>query len=63
MLCRLIDRHNANINICFLDGSVRKVGLKYLWDLKWHRQYKLRQKLLNGNAWPAWMANMRGPVK
>jgi len=35
-----IDRHNAYINACFLDYSVRKVGLKELWKLEWHRGWQ-----------------------
>jgi prepilin-type N-terminal cleavage/methylation domain-containing protein/prepilin-type processing-associated H-X9-DG protein len=34
-----IDRHNGTINGCFLDGSVRKIPLYDLWDLKWHREW------------------------
>ena len=33
-----INRHDGGINAVFLDWSVRKVGLKELWTLKWHRQ-------------------------
>jgi len=32
-----IDRHDGFINMAFLDWSVKKVGLKELWTLKWHR--------------------------
>ena len=34
-----IDRHNGCINGGFLDWSVRKIGLKGLWKLKWHREF------------------------
>lgn len=34
-----IDRHSSHVNASFTDGSVRKVGLKELWKLKWHRSY------------------------
>jgi prepilin-type N-terminal cleavage/methylation domain-containing protein/prepilin-type processing-associated H-X9-DG protein len=34
-----IDRHSGAINSCFLDGSVRKIPLYNLWDLKWHREW------------------------
>jgi len=34
-----IDRHEGNINICFLDSAVRKVMLYSLWDLKWSRDW------------------------
>jgi len=35
-----IDRHSGGINICFLDGSVQKIPLNVLWDLKWNRQWQ-----------------------
>ncbi len=34
-----IDRHNAAVNILFLDFSVRRTGLKQLWELPWHTQW------------------------
>jgi prepilin-type N-terminal cleavage/methylation domain-containing protein len=34
-----INRHNGAINSVFIDSSVRKVNLKGLWKLKWHRNY------------------------
>ncbi len=33
------DRHNGAINVVFLDRSVKKVGLKGIWKLKWNRQW------------------------
>jgi len=37
-MCRFaIDRHGRAINMCFMDSSMRKVGLYDLWTLKWHR--------------------------
>ena len=34
-----IARHSGRaINMGFVDGSVRRVGLEELWKLKWHRQ-------------------------
>ncbi len=32
-----IDRHDGGINMLFMDWSVRRVRLKCLWTLKWHR--------------------------
>ena len=32
-----INRHNGFVNVCFLDFSARKVGLKELWTLKHNR--------------------------
>jgi prepilin-type N-terminal cleavage/methylation domain-containing protein len=35
-----INRHSGYINCLFMDSSIRKVGLKELWTLKWHRQFR-----------------------
>ncbi len=32
-----IDRHSGHVNGLFMDFTVRKVGLKELWTLDWHR--------------------------
>ena len=34
-----INRHNGSINCLFLDYSIKKIGLKQLWTLKWHRNF------------------------
>ena len=47
-----IDRHNRCINVGFLDWSVRKVGLKGLWKLKWHREFDTSGW---SGGWPDWM--------
>jgi prepilin-type N-terminal cleavage/methylation domain-containing protein len=47
-----IDRHNGCIDVCFLDWSVRKVGLKGLWRAKWHRQFDTSGW---SGGWPNWM--------
>jgi len=36
-----IDRHDGSVNGLFVDYTVRKVGLKELWNLKWHRNYDI----------------------
>lgn len=49
-----IPRHQGSqtpVNVVFLDTSVRKVGLKELWTLKWHKQFNTSY----AHAWPAWM--------
>ncbi len=48
-----LDRHNGKINVAFLDGTVRSVGLKELWSLKWSRQWDTQAG--PANAWPEWM--------
>jgi prepilin-type processing-associated H-X9-DG protein len=47
-----MNRHNGFVNWVFLDGSTRKVGLKELWRLKWHREYDVGYP---PPAWPEWM--------
>jgi prepilin-type N-terminal cleavage/methylation domain-containing protein len=59
-----IDRHNASINSLFKDGSVRKVGLKQLWTLKWHQWFNTTGPwtLAGGvqpSDWPNWMKNFK----
>lgn len=36
-----IPRHGNgdSINVCFLDGAVRRTSLKCLWRLKWHKKF------------------------
>ncbi|MEX2213217.1 MAG: type II secretion system protein [Phycisphaeraceae bacterium] len=34
-----IDRHDEAINVSFRDGSARRVRLRDLWQLKWHRTF------------------------
>jgi len=36
-----INRHNFHINMLFLDWSVRPVGLKELWTIKWHKVWSI----------------------
>ncbi len=36
----LMRRHNNGINMCFLDGSARKVPAEDLWDLHWHQIFE-----------------------
>jgi prepilin-type N-terminal cleavage/methylation domain-containing protein/prepilin-type processing-associated H-X9-DG protein len=51
-----IDRHNGGVNALFIDCSVRKVGLKELWKLKWHREFKINTPT---PIWPGWMRRYR----
>ena len=51
------DRHDGTLNAVFLDFSVRPVGLKELWILKWHQLYDTRANPPDwenvGNGWLA----------
>jgi prepilin-type N-terminal cleavage/methylation domain-containing protein/prepilin-type processing-associated H-X9-DG protein len=50
-----IPRHGGAINMTFLDGSAKKVGLKQLWNLKWSRNFKTGRNI----RWPDWMAKYK----
>jgi prepilin-type processing-associated H-X9-DG protein len=58
------NRHNGGINCLFLDWSVRKVGLKELWTLKWHRQFDTSGPWTKAGGvqpedWPQWMRKFK----
>jgi prepilin-type processing-associated H-X9-DG protein len=55
-----IDRHNGWANFLFMDWSVRHVGLKELWTLKWHRAFDTNGPYTKAGGmapsdWPAWL--------
>jgi len=59
-----INRHVGYVNGLFMDWSPRKIGLKELWALKWHRQYDTAGPwTAAGNAqpqdWPEWMRSFK----
>jgi len=59
-----VDRHNGHINTVFLDYSIRKVGLKELWTLNWHKNYDRHGIYTNAGGatpgyWPLWMRGMK----
>jgi len=59
-----IDRHCGGINVLHLDRSVKKVGLKELWTLKWNDQFGKNGPWTNAggvqaNDWPDWMRGFR----
>jgi prepilin-type N-terminal cleavage/methylation domain-containing protein/prepilin-type processing-associated H-X9-DG protein len=58
-----IDRHDGHVNSLFMDWSVRKVALKELWVLKWHRQFNTagpwtKSGGVQPSCWPEWMRNL-----
>jgi prepilin-type processing-associated H-X9-DG protein len=58
-----INRHNGFVNGAFMDTSVRKLGLKELWTLKWHRNFDTAgpYTLAGGvtpDDWPEWMRSL-----
>ena len=59
-----INRHEGNTNMLFLDWSMRRVGLKELWTLKWHRQFNRNGPWTKAGGvqpgdWPEWMKNFK----
>jgi prepilin-type N-terminal cleavage/methylation domain-containing protein/prepilin-type processing-associated H-X9-DG protein len=59
-----INRHSEGINSLFMDWSVRNVGLKELWTLKWHRWFDsagpwTRAGGVRASSWPEWMRSFK----
>lgn len=59
-----VDRHGGFQNSLFCDFSVRKVGLKELWTLKWHRTYHVHGPYtkaggMQQDQWPQWMQRFK----
>jgi len=52
-----MNRHTGAVNGAFLDFSARKVPLKELWDLWWHRNYDMT---IPPPDWPDWMNVLPG---
>ncbi len=55
-----LNRHEGNINVVFVDFAVRKIGLKELWTLKWHREFDIngpwtKAGFVEPSDWPEWM--------
>jgi prepilin-type N-terminal cleavage/methylation domain-containing protein/prepilin-type processing-associated H-X9-DG protein len=62
--CFCIDRHDGYVNGLFMDWSVRKVGLKELWTLRWHREFDTANDWTKAGGikpedWPEWMRGFR----
>ncbi len=59
-----INRHNGYVNCLFLDWTVRKVGLKELWILKWHKKFDINGAWtiaggVQPSDWPEWMGRFK----
>jgi prepilin-type processing-associated H-X9-DG protein len=58
-----INRHDG-VNYLFLDWSVRRVGLKELWMLKWHENFNTHGPWTKAGGvrpedWPEWMRRFK----
>ncbi len=59
-----MNRHDGFVNAVFLDCSVRKVGLKELWTLKWNRDFNTANSWTKAGGvhlenWPQWMRSFK----
>jgi len=59
-----INRHNGFVNHLFLDWSVRRIGLKQLWKLRWHRTFEVNGPWTKAGGcipsdWPEWMRKFK----
>ncbi len=59
-----VRRHEGSVNGLFLDWSVRKVGLKELWKLKWFRDFNTNGRWTQAGGvkpedWPLWMRGLK----
>lgn len=59
-----INRHGGGIYSSFLDSSVRKVGLKELWTLRWHKEFNTAGEWTAAGGvepgdWPKWMRGFK----
>jgi len=59
-----INRHDGGVNYLFMDWSVRKVGLKELWTLKWNKKFSTRGPWTKAGGvkpedWPVWMRGFK----
>lgn len=50
-----MDRHEGRVGGLFMDSSVRLIGLKELWVLRWHRKYDMYYP---SPTWPKWMERL-----
>jgi prepilin-type N-terminal cleavage/methylation domain-containing protein len=59
-----IDRHDGCVNGLLLDWSVRRIGLKELWTLKWNKDFDTNGRWTKAGGvkpeqWPKWMRRFR----
>jgi prepilin-type N-terminal cleavage/methylation domain-containing protein/prepilin-type processing-associated H-X9-DG protein len=59
----VINRHYGAINMLFMDFSVRRVPLKEIWTLKWHKNFNTSNFWTKAGGvtpgdWPEWMQDL-----
>lgn len=60
----VMNRHDGGINSLFMDCSVRKVGIKELWTLKWYYDFNTAGVWTKAGGalpedWPHWMRGFK----
>ena len=49
-------RHEKGVQVCFFDGSARRVRARHLWRLRWHKSFDINYADSQGASFfPAWM--------
>ena len=52
----MLKRHKGGVSAVFLDQSIRSVGVKELWALKWNTQFDTHNAMTQPDAlWPDWV--------
>ena len=59
-----INRHDGHVSMLFMDWSTRRVGIKELWTLKWHRSFVTTGAWTRAGGarpedWPVWLRNFK----
>jgi prepilin-type N-terminal cleavage/methylation domain-containing protein len=59
-----INRHNGFVNLLFMDWTTRRIGLKELWTLKWHRAFDTAGPYTKAGGmlpsdWPEWLRRFK----
>jgi len=59
-----VNRHGGFVNSAFCDFSVRKIGIKELWTLKWHKRFNINGAWTKAGGatasdWPTWMQRFK----
>ncbi|MHC4678038.1 MAG: type II secretion system protein [Planctomycetota bacterium] len=59
-----INRHDGFVGMLFMDWSARRVGLKELWTLKWHRAFDTngvwtKAGGVTPDLWPVWLRRFK----
>ena len=57
-------RHEGAVSVTFFDFSLRRVGVKELWTLKWHKQFNTAGSWTRAGGaqpdnWPEWMRRFK----